>query len=255
MRASTAYSSITAGFPTTVYAPAEGKDYDVYAGTTSESGTVPAGLYLYLNYRPQRTTLAITLDGVAASLVEWGVTPSAAGVVAVSYVSGQLRFHAGDVGKTAAATYSHLGSVIDSTWWNTLQKELAATQQWLADTNPGQTLTGMFPGTVDAITTAGQEHRFTVPGVAGKTWKLSSLQITGCDALSSAGTTTVTVSTKAIGGEGASTIAASAAVGAWSSAQATASITVTTGDTLYVFVTAAGSHAWVQYRAYLEAIG
>lgn len=117
-------------------------------------------------------------------------------------------------------------------------------------------LPGTFIGIVESATVAGQEHRFTVGGVPGTQWKLEGLQITHADPVNATGTTTVRVATYGVGDVPGSHIEAAVESDEWSGDEETGDITVTTGDTLFVYVPAAGAggHQNVQFRVRLRQV-
>lgn len=128
---------------------------DTLDGGSPGSAVVPAvavgGAYkLVLDYRPQRTTLGVTLDGVGASLVEYPLVPGSAGVVGINYVSGVLQFHSADIGKDVVATYKDLGSVLDAGSFNQMQVDLEAAVLGSV------TLAGMTDVDIDGTQTDGQ---------------------------------------------------------------------------------------------------
>ncbi len=118
----------------------DAKNYDTYIasnhtdntldGGSAGTATVPAsGTYKrVLDFRPLRNTISITLNGVAASLVEWPTVPGSAGIIAVNYLSGELLFHSGDASKLVVATYKHTGTVPDAHAWNRVQVAITRLQ-------------------------------------------------------------------------------------------------------------------------------
>jgi hypothetical protein len=101
--------------------PFELRDADSYDSTHTDNAldggsfTVPTGGgVVVLNYAPKRGTLAITINGATAGLLEWDA-PVGTGQVAVDYRTGRVEFASGDQGRTVVATYKHWGSVLDQT--------------------------------------------------------------------------------------------------------------------------------------------
>lgn len=115
-----------------------------------------------------------------------------------------------------------------------------------------QTLPGVFPGQASAVTVAGQEHKFTVGGGAGTQWLLESIQVTWADPIDATGETDITVSTEGVGGLGEA-LTATVAAGEYFGAEEAGGITVTAGDSIFVFATAAGGHQNAQYVVRLKA--
>lgn len=116
-----------------------------------------------------------------------------------------------------------------------------------------QSLPGTFPGQASAATEAGQEHRFKVGGGLGSQWLLESIQINWADPIDAAGDSTVRVSTEGIGGLGQS-LSATVEAGEYFGPEVTGTITVTAGDDLFVWVSAAGGHQNIQYVVRLKAL-
>jgi len=111
---------------------------DALDGGTSGTAEVPSvsvgGKYkLILDYRPQRTTLTVTLNGIPASLVEYPAAPVSVGSVGINYLSGVLEFNVADIGKAVVATYKDLGSVLDAGSLNQIQKDLEFAQETAAN--------------------------------------------------------------------------------------------------------------------------
>jgi len=114
-----------------------------------------------------------------------------------------------------------------------------------------QIITHTFAGIIDAATPAGQEYVFKVGGSTGSTWKIKSLHIGNME-IPGTGTTTVRISTAGVGGAG-SNVDATCALDEYSGAEATGNITVTAGDTVYLFVTGGGGGQGVAVIAHIVA--
>jgi hypothetical protein len=132
-------SDITDIFPDVIYSPIESKDFSPsaytaadYTDDTLEGGAwvVAAPLKYYLDFRPKRGTLSITLDAVPVSLVE-DTAPTGVGVVRINYISGEIQFHVADTGKTPAAVYKHWGSVLDAPRMMRLEKHVEAMETFV----------------------------------------------------------------------------------------------------------------------------
>lgn len=144
----TAFSSITAGFPTTVFTPYEAVMATTDGGSSydrTHTGTVPAGLQIMLDLAPLANyPMVITVGGNARTIIAAG-TPSS-GQVLVDFVSGLIQFAAADASASYSITYRGRGTALDATWWNTLQKELAATQSAVQPYIYGERLIGEATG-------------------------------------------------------------------------------------------------------------
>jgi hypothetical protein len=111
-----------------------------------------------------------------------------------------------------------------------------------------------FPGQ-PAVTDAGAEHRIIIGGETGSQWSLRSLQITWSNPGDASGTTTVRASTAPVGGSG-SNINATVGVSANYGAVASGAITLTAGDSIYVYIPTggAGGHANIECNLIMKAL-
>jgi hypothetical protein len=116
-----------------------------------------------------------------------------------------------------------------------------------------QAIAGLFPATISAISTAGNELGFVIGGASGSTWKVSNLQVVGSSKTYATGTTTIRLSTAGVGGSG-SNIDLDLVSSATRAVPGEGEFTVEAGATVYAFVTAAGLHSNVQIKFDAELV-
>jgi hypothetical protein len=107
-----------------------------------------------------------------------------------------------------------------------------------------QVYSGVFPGVLSTISTAGQEHQFTIGGTAGSVWRITGFQVTGSTSLGSE-VTTLSLSATGVGGIGE--FVEAELDGTLVSAAGEDYFDVEAGETVYVFCTGAGSANDLQY--------
>lgn len=153
----------------------DARHFDSYATPVTDTYTAPSSspYTMVLDYRPKRGTLGVTIAGVAASVIEYGVTP-VTGQVAVNYLDGRIVTAAADAGDTVVATYQHWGSVLDAGLWNSLQAAVADARV---------VLTGYWFG---EVSTSGEQY-LTAPGTGSDTWTIARVSVSGADASNATG--------------------------------------------------------------------
>ncbi len=124
---------VTANFPTTNMTLRAKLDYDENAGAAYdavETGTVPGAPYqIELDSKPLRNFgVTIEVGGSPRTLRRIGTEGS--GEVGIDFNTGLVQFHSSDTGGTYTVERRGLGSVITATDWNTISKEVIATQTY-----------------------------------------------------------------------------------------------------------------------------
>ncbi|MBI1291821.1 hypothetical protein GC173_11345 [bacterium] len=157
---------------------------------------------------------------------------------------GRLRFHDSDAGRSMLPSYSGIGSPGRVGPVNLLASHISAIEAFITARRVIMPFVGSFPGVVSE-TAEGEELRFVVPGPAEAEWTIRDLQIVHSQGWASTGATRIRISTGIVGSE-APYIEALVGAGNHTGAAATGAISVVGGQTLYLFVEAAGGHQFLQ---------
>lgn len=245
-------ADLTAYFPTSVMPAIDVRDEDLDGYAVTDLDVTGWELLEDGSYGRYLDQVPLTQDGFTAvdqadsqalTVQEWGEAPADTDIC-IDWNRGRFAIHANRAAHTIRFNFTGRGTDITGPLLNRIQKELIAVET-TASAAP-MILQGLFLG-APAITTSGWEHRFIVPGATGATMRLKGIQVFAADPSDAADVTSVRVSTVVIGGSGST---ATATLGSTdkSTAVSTCNITFTAGDTVYVFVTAAGGHQNIQYK-------